>query len=86
MYILKISRLILLQYFFLFQDLNVNWLRNQIGVVSQEPVLFNNTIRKNIEFGRDGVTEEEIIAAATMANAHEFITKLPQVRQHLYTY
>jgi ABC-type multidrug transport system fused ATPase/permease subunit len=62
------------------KTLNVSWLRQQIGVVSQEPALFNTTIEKNIMYGRDGVTKEEVIKAAKLANAHEFISKLPQVR------
>jgi ABC-type multidrug transport system fused ATPase/permease subunit len=55
-------------------------LRKQIGVVSQEPVLFATTIRENIEYGREGVTYEQIEAAAKEANAHDFIMKLPKVR------
>ncbi|XP_051225570.1 ABC transporter B family member 11 [Lolium perenne] len=59
--------------------LNINWLRDQMGLVSQEPVLFNNTIRANIAYGKDGeVTEEELIAAAKASNAHGFISSLPE--------
>ncbi|KAI4965094.1 hypothetical protein ZWY2020_057507 [Hordeum vulgare] len=48
-------------------------------LVSQEPVLFNDTIRANIAYGKDGeLTEEELIAAAKASNAHEFISSLPQ--------
>jgi len=53
-------------------------LRNQIAVVTQETVLFNDTIRRNIELGRPGATNEEIIAAAHHAFAHEFILEKPQ--------
>ncbi|KAL3831647.1 hypothetical protein ACJMK2_023375, partial [Sinanodonta woodiana] len=60
------------------KDLNLRWLREQIGVVSQEPVLFATTIRENIRFGRMDVTKNEIEEAATLANAHEFICTLPQ--------
>ncbi|XBI51012.1 hypothetical protein VPH35_033596 [Triticum aestivum] len=61
------------------KSLNINWFRNQIGLVSQEPILFNDTIRANIAYGKDGdVTEEELIAAAKISNAHEFISSLPQ--------
>uniref|UniRef100_A0A453FA98 ABC transporter B family member 4 n=1 Tax=Aegilops tauschii subsp. strangulata TaxID=200361 RepID=A0A453FA98_AEGTS len=61
------------------KSLNINWLRDQTGLVSQEPVLFNDTIRANIAYGKDGeVTEEELIAAAKASNAHEFISSLPQ--------
>uniref|UniRef100_A0A8R7P8S3 ABC transporter B family member 4 n=3 Tax=Triticum urartu TaxID=4572 RepID=A0A8R7P8S3_TRIUA len=60
-------------------SLNTNWLRKQTGLVSQEPVLFNDTIRANIAYGKDGeVSEEELIAAAKASNAHEFISSLPQ--------
>jgi ATP-binding cassette, subfamily B, bacterial len=52
-------------------------LREQIGVVSQEPFLFNGTIRENILFGKLNATEDEMIAAARAANAHEFIARLP---------
>ncbi|XP_060673285.1 ABC transporter B family member 9 [Ziziphus jujuba] len=57
----------------------LNWLRHQMGLVSQEPILFNETIRANIAYGKQGdiVTEEEIIAAAKSANAHNFISCLP---------
>ena len=57
--------------------LNLNWLRSNIGVVSQEPVLFDTTIAENIGYGREGVTLEEIQAAAKNANAHKFIMELP---------
>jgi len=52
-------------------------LRNQIAVVAQETILFNETIRRNIELGRPGATDEEIIAAAKHAHAHQFITEKP---------
>ncbi|KAI4968971.1 hypothetical protein ZWY2020_046301 [Hordeum vulgare] len=61
------------------KSLNINWFRDQIRLVSQEPILFNDTIRANIAYGKDGdVTEEELIAAAKASNAHEFISSLPQ--------
>ena len=63
----------------LIQDLNIGWLRDQIGVVGQEPVLFGTTIAENIRYGRDGVSMAEIEAAAKEANAHDFIMKLPKV-------
>jgi subfamily B ATP-binding cassette protein MsbA len=50
-------------------------LRNQIAVVAQENILFNDTIRRNIELGRLGATNEEIIAAAKHAHAYDFITQ-----------
>lgn len=60
-------------------DYNLKWLREHIGVVSQEPVLFQATIRQNILFGRDSATEDDVIEAAKMANAHDFIMALPDV-------
>ncbi|XP_065859873.1 ABC transporter B family member 11-like isoform X1 [Euphorbia lathyris] len=57
----------------------LRWLRQQMGLVSQEPVLFNDTIRANIAYGKDGnATEAEIIAASELANAHKFISSLQQ--------
>jgi len=53
-------------------------LRNQIAVVAQENILFNDTIRRNIELGRLGAKEDEIVAAATHAHALEFIAQKPQ--------
>ncbi|CAK0894350.1 unnamed protein product [Prorocentrum cordatum] len=58
------------------KTLNVRWLRSQIGLVSQEPVLFQGTVAQNIGYGKltGEATKEEIEEAATMANAHEFIS------------
>ncbi|KAK7291757.1 hypothetical protein RIF29_07146 [Crotalaria pallida] len=59
------------------QKLQLKWFRQQIGLVNQEPVLFNDTIRANIAYGKDGdAAEAEIIAAAELANAHKFISSL----------
>ncbi|HEX4351036.1 MAG TPA: ABC transporter ATP-binding protein [Verrucomicrobiae bacterium] len=55
------------------RDVQTNDLRNQIAVVSQENILFNDTVRRNIELGRLGATIEEITAAAKFAKADEFI-------------
>jgi subfamily B ATP-binding cassette protein MsbA len=52
-------------------------LRNQIGYVLQDTVLFRGTIFDNIAFGRPGATKEEVIAAAKLANAHDFIMAMP---------
>lgn len=60
------------------QKLKLSWLRQQMGLVGQEPVLFNETIRANIAYGKEGATEDEIIAATKAANAHNFIHSLPQ--------
>ncbi|KAK0603612.1 hypothetical protein LWI29_006809 [Acer saccharum] len=57
----------------------LSWLRQQMGLVGQEPILFNETIRVNIAYGKQGeATEEEIIAATKAANAHNFIAAMPQ--------
>jgi len=52
-------------------------LRDQIGYVLQDTILFRGTIRSNISFGRPDATEDEVIAAAKLANAHEFISRMP---------
>jgi len=57
------------------KDYNLHWLRNQIGLVAQEPILFNTTIIENIRWGKANATVEEVEAAAKMANAHDFIMK-----------
>ncbi|KAE8727566.1 ABC transporter B family member 21 [Hibiscus syriacus] len=57
----------------------LKWLRQKMGLVSQEPVLFNGTIRANIAYGKGGnATESEIFAASELANAHKFISALQQ--------
>lgn len=66
------------------KEMNLTWLRQQIGVVSQEPVLFATTIAENIRYGRMDVTQEEIEQAAKEANAHTFIKELPQVWNYLH--
>ncbi|CAF3318570.1 unnamed protein product [Rotaria sp. Silwood2] len=63
------------------RQLNIEWLRSQIGYVGQEPVLFSGTIEDNIGLGKLNATEEEIHEAAKMANAHEFILDLPEKYQ-----
>ncbi|XP_011079478.1 ABC transporter B family member 4 [Sesamum indicum] len=61
------------------QKFQLKWLRQQMGLVGQEPILFNETIRDNIAYGKEGnATEAEIIAAAELANAHKFISGLQQ--------
>ena len=60
------------------RDVATRDLRNQIAVVAQENILFNDTIRRNIELGRPGATNDEIIAAAKHAHAYEFITQKPE--------
>ncbi len=59
------------------REFNTRDLRSQMAVVTQETVLFDETIRRNIELGRPGATEAEIIAAAQHAHAHQFIVEKP---------
>jgi ATP-binding cassette subfamily B (MDR/TAP) protein 1 len=59
------------------RKLKLRSLRRHIGLVSQEPSLFACTIYENIQYGRDGATESEVIEAAKAANAHTFISGLP---------
>ncbi|XP_013149961.3 ATP-binding cassette sub-family B member 5 isoform X1 [Falco peregrinus] len=59
------------------QTLNVKWLRENIGIVSQEPVLFATTIAENIRYGREDISDAEIEQAAKEANAFDFISRLP---------
>ena len=54
-------------------DVKVKSLRNNIGMVLQDNILFTGTIRENILYGRPGATDEEIVEAAVAANAHDFI-------------
>ncbi|KAG8365043.1 hypothetical protein BUALT_Bualt18G0061900 [Buddleja alternifolia] len=57
--------------------LHLKWLRSQMGLVNQEPVLFATSIKENILFGKEGATMEDVEKAAKAANAHDFIVKLP---------
>lgn len=59
------------------KDVRLKTLREQMGVVSQDIVLFNGTVRDNIRYGKPDATDEEIMAAARAANAHEFIASFP---------
>ncbi|XP_069945791.1 ATP-dependent translocase ABCB1-like [Cherax quadricarinatus] len=61
------------------QRLDVSWVRSQLGLVSQEPVLFDRTIAENIAYGDNTrlVSREEVIAAAKQANIHDFVESLP---------
>ena len=56
------------------KDLQPNWLRQQIGVVSQEPILISSSIEENIKYAHPQATHEEVVRAAKLANAHNFIT------------
>ncbi|MFQ6077134.1 MAG: ABC transporter ATP-binding protein, partial [Candidatus Bathyarchaeia archaeon] len=59
------------------RDVTLKSLRGQIGIVAQETFLFQATIRENISYGRPGASMEEVVQAAGMAQAHDFITNLP---------
>jgi ABC-type multidrug transport system fused ATPase/permease subunit len=60
------------------RDLALGFLRTQIGLVQQEPFLFNGTVRENLLYGRLSATQAEVEAAAKAARAHEFIAALPE--------
>lgn len=60
------------------QQLKLHDLRALMGIVTQESILFNDTVYENIAFGIENVTEEQVIEAAKIANAHEFISQMPE--------
>ena len=60
------------------RDYRLSDLRNQFGIVLQDPLLFSTTIAENIAYGKPEATEEEILRAAKLADAHDFITCLPR--------
>ncbi len=59
------------------KDIDMEFYRNEIGYVQQEPMMFHESIYKNIAYGIDNVQVEQVIHAAEVANAHEFIARLP---------
>ena len=59
------------------KDLDIHSLRDLLGLVTQDSILFNDTIKNNITLGKENVTDEEIITALKIANAHEFVNDLP---------
>ncbi|MBC8768498.1 ABC transporter ATP-binding protein [Arenibacter sp. BSSL-BM3] len=59
------------------RDFSKKSLRSLMGLVTQDSILFNDTVKNNIGLGKENATEEEIIAAAKIANAHDFISELP---------
>ncbi|XP_051171698.1 ATP-dependent translocase ABCB1 [Leptopilina boulardi] len=59
------------------KELNPKWFRNNLGIVGQEPVLFDTTVAENIRYGNMNASTEQIVSAAKEANAHDFIMKLP---------
>ncbi|CAF2124172.1 unnamed protein product, partial [Rotaria magnacalcarata] len=60
------------------RQLNIHWVRSRLGLVSQEPILFDLTIAENISYGLENILMEDIINAAKQANIHLFIEQLPQ--------
>ncbi len=60
------------------RELDPSWLRSRIGVVAQEPLLFSRSIAANIRYGREDATDAEVVAAARAANAHDFVSELPE--------
>ena len=65
------------------KEIDVRWLREQIGVVFQDPFIFSGSLYDNIAFGKEGATEEEVLRAAKMAWVDEFAAKLEQGYQTL---
>lgn len=61
-----------------YAELDPDWLRRQVGVVSQEPTLFATSVRDNIRYARPDASDEDVLAAAKAANAHEFIADFPE--------
>ncbi len=59
------------------KDMTLESLRNLMGLVTQDSILFNDTIKNNILLGKQDATDEEIIAALKVANAYEFVSTLP---------
>lgn len=60
------------------EELNMRWFRRQCAIVMQESLLFSGSVMENLRFARPKATAEEVIEAAKMANAHDFIMQLPQ--------
>lgn len=60
------------------RDVTIHSLRNQIGMVMQDSILFSDSVKSNILMGKPDATDEEVVAAAVAANAHDFITELPE--------
>ena len=61
-----------------YSELDAHWLRQQVGIVSQEPILFATSITDNIRYGRLDATDEDVQTAAKADNAHEFISAFPE--------
>lgn len=61
------------------KDFNIEYLRNFIGIVQQEPTLFNDTVEENLKIGNPDANMDVMVKACEMANAHSFIMALPKV-------
>jgi ATP-binding cassette subfamily B protein len=61
-----------------FRELPLDWLRSQVSIVLQDPILFSASVADNVAYARPGASREQIIAAARRAQAHEFIERLPE--------
>ena len=61
------------------KDLNIKWLRGHIGIVGQEPALFDCSITENIRYAKADATDQEVQEACREANAYNFIKNLPNV-------
>lgn len=60
------------------KELNVRWLRDQLGLVSQQPTLFDCSIEENIRYSLPNASREQVVEAAMQANAHDFISSFPE--------
>lgn len=60
------------------KEVTLKSLREQMGIVTQDTILFNDTVRRNIAYGREDISKKEITAAAEAANAHYFIMRMPE--------
>lgn len=60
------------------RELNIKWLRDQLGLVGQEPALFPGTVVENVRYGKEDASMEEVVAACRAANAHGFVEALPE--------
>lgn len=60
------------------KELNVRWLRDELGLVSQEPCLFDCSIEDNIKYSLPSATHDQVVEAAKQANAHNFIMEFPE--------
>ncbi|KAI6219466.1 Multidrug resistance protein pgp-3 [Aphelenchoides besseyi] len=58
--------------------INIQWLRTQIGIVAQDPVIFSGTVEENMRMAKENLTHEEMVEACKLANIHDVIMKLPE--------